>query len=149
MPEQWWRFDCGCKNRTQWLRQAVCPECGAHGQYVGWQLTLEEKMAAFTRVTGLPATGRARMTPEGKAIQDRRVLCKLCMGKGLIEDPLDRNTWAYCPQCQGNRCALDGDFFAEEVKGALDEPIPGVGDGQTGWSPDRSDSDWRGDSGSP
>jgi len=147
MPEQWWRFDCGCKNRTQWLRQAVCPECGAHGQYVGWQLTLEEKMAAFTRVTSLPATGRARMTPEGKAVQDRRVLCKLCMGKGLIEDPLDRDTWAFCPQCQGNRCALDGEFFKEEVKGALDEPLPGVGDEETGWSPERgSDSDWGGGS---
>ena len=67
------------------------------------------------------------------------------MGKGLIEDPLDRDAWAFCPQCQGNRCALDGDFFNEAVKGALDDPLPGIGDEETGWSPERgSDSDWRG-----
>lgn len=112
MPNRHYAFDCECDPELSTATARQCSHCGRNGRFVGWEMSLVERMCAFHRITGLPPYGPKRVSPERKRIVDRMVKCPACEGKGLI-DVLDGESWARCRWCRGNGYALDGKFHRE------------------------------------
>jgi hypothetical protein len=121
MPHQYWWFSCCSQFRAG---RPFCNNCGGKGKYLGWRRTPWEEMCAFSRLTGLFPYGKKRMSPEGQAIAARLIKCSMCDGIGVLDHPYDSDSWAYCPHCQGNGAALDGEFFPETVQAPRKDRLP-------------------------
>ena len=126
MPDRIYKYDCDDCHRTRSL-QGDCHRCGKEGRYVGWEMNTFDRMAAFSRVTGMPPFSPARMSPEGTEIIARMVPCQACDATGLIQLQ-ESEAWAWCPQCGGNQYALNGKFELY-VNSALYDPLNGI----VGW----------------
>ena len=130
MPNKMWEHKCEKYHNSKiGLGVEVCPDCGQHGQYVGWHFSVVESMGAYSQRTSLKPIGPHRSLAD-KLLSPHMKACDHCKGVGVI-DVENGKTWKDCPGCHGAQYLFDGteeelEAIRQEIYNTFPDAKPGV-----------------------